>query len=86
MKFFISDTSYEGAEIVAEIPFTSKRYPSYYHSFAITKDKIVFIESPLRLDLLKLATSSITKKSFSDAMSWDGSMKVYMNSNQIIIF
>lgn len=78
MNFLMPETSYEGAEIVAEIPFTYKRYPCYYHSFAITKDKLIFIESPLRLDLLKLATLSITKKSFLSAMSWDSSIKVYL--------
>ncbi|XP_037029629.1 beta,beta-carotene 9',10'-oxygenase-like isoform X2 [Bradysia coprophila] len=73
--FGSKETSYEGAEIVAEIPFTYKRYPSYYHSFAITKDKLIFIEAPLRLDMLRLATMGITKKPFSSAMSWNTSIK-----------
>ncbi|KAJ6616396.1 Beta,beta-carotene 15,15'-dioxygenase, partial [Pseudolycoriella hygida] len=70
-----NETSYDGAQIVAEIPFTSKRYPSYYHSFAITKSKIVFIESPLKLDLLKLTTSALFKKALSHSMTWDHSAK-----------
>ncbi|CAG7834109.1 unnamed protein product, partial [Allacma fusca] len=73
--FGSKDTSYEGAEIVCEIPFASYRRPAYYHSFGVTKDKVIFIESPLRLDVLKLATAAFTKISFAQAMSWDPSLK-----------
>jgi carotenoid cleavage dioxygenase-like enzyme len=73
--FGSKDTSYEGAKIVAEIPFTTKRHPAYYHSFGITKDYIVFIESPLKLDILKLATSALTNISFHKAMTWDANLK-----------
>ncbi|KAJ6633290.1 Retinoid isomerohydrolase, partial [Pseudolycoriella hygida] len=70
-----NETNYKGAKIVAEIPFTSKRYPSYYHSFGITKDKMVFIEFPMRMDLLKLATSPFTHTAIFDALRWNSTEK-----------
>ncbi|CAG7733022.1 unnamed protein product, partial [Allacma fusca] len=36
--FGSSDTCYSQAQIVAEIPVSTRMFPSYYHSFGITKD------------------------------------------------
>ncbi|CAG7823459.1 unnamed protein product [Allacma fusca] len=64
------DTCFKQAEIIAEIPVTNARYPSYYHSFEITKDKLIFIESPSRLELLKTFKTFWTNQSLDSTIVW----------------
>ena len=40
----------ENAEIIASIPCRHKSSPSYYHSFGLTEDYIIFVEQPLYVD------------------------------------
>uniref|UniRef100_A0A8C9W726 Beta-carotene oxygenase 1, like n=1 Tax=Scleropages formosus TaxID=113540 RepID=A0A8C9W726_SCLFO len=42
---------------VCSIPCRSKYYPSYFHSFGLTENFIIFVEQPFKLDILKLATA-----------------------------
>ncbi|CAH1249331.1 BCO2 [Branchiostoma lanceolatum] len=51
--------SLEKAEILYKIPATYPRSPSYYHSFGITDNYIVFVEQPLTMNLLRLFTARI---------------------------
>ncbi|XP_078726078.1 carotenoid-cleaving dioxygenase, mitochondrial-like isoform X2 [Lampetra fluviatilis] len=44
----------EGATIVASIPASSRLKPSYYHSFGMTENYIVFLEMPLCMDMVRL--------------------------------
>uniref|UniRef100_A0A8C9TZ48 Beta-carotene oxygenase 1, like n=1 Tax=Scleropages formosus TaxID=113540 RepID=A0A8C9TZ48_SCLFO len=45
------------AHEVCSIPCRSKYYPSYFHSFGLTENFIIFVEQPFKLDILKLATA-----------------------------
>lgn len=40
----------ENATVVGSIPARHKSSPSYYHSFGMTQDFIVFVEQPLYVD------------------------------------
>ncbi|XP_053126352.1 beta,beta-carotene 15,15'-dioxygenase [Hemicordylus capensis] len=46
-------------EVMCSIPSRSLLHPSYYHSFGISENYILFIEQPFKLDILKLATAYI---------------------------
>ncbi|KAG7282268.1 hypothetical protein CRUP_033795 [Coryphaenoides rupestris] len=59
----------EGATIVCSIPSTDKTKPSYYHSFAMSKNYVVFIEQPIKMNLLKIVTGRLTGKSISESVS-----------------
>ena len=37
----------ENAEIVASIPARHKHSPSYFHSFGMSEDFVIFVEQPL---------------------------------------
>ncbi|CAG7724263.1 unnamed protein product [Allacma fusca] len=68
-------TCFNQAKIIAEIPVTNTRFPSYYHSFGITKDKLIFIESPWRLDLLKTFKTFWTNQSLDSTIVWKPILK-----------
>lgn len=38
----------------------------------MSENYIVFIEQPIKMDLLKIVTGKLTGKSISDGMFWDG--------------
>ncbi|XP_053307679.1 carotenoid-cleaving dioxygenase, mitochondrial [Spea bombifrons] len=61
----------EGAQVVCSIEPEDKMKPSYYHSFAMTENYVVFLELPLKLNIMKILTSQIKGKAFSDSMSWE---------------
>nr|XP_015807564.2 beta-carotene oxygenase 2b [Nothobranchius furzeri] len=61
----------EGTTILCSIPSMEKTKPSYYHSFAMSENYVVFIEQPIKMDLLKIATCKLTRKSIKDGISWD---------------
>ncbi|XP_066569909.1 beta,beta-carotene 15,15'-dioxygenase [Amia ocellicauda] len=44
-------------EVICSVPCRSLLSPSYYHSFGITDNYIIFLEQPLKLDILKMATA-----------------------------
>ncbi|KAI7813591.1 beta-carotene 15, partial [Triplophysa rosa] len=60
-----------GAEILCSIPASDPRKPSYYHSFAMSENYIVFIEQPIKLELLKFMLYRVAGKSFHKVMSWN---------------
>ncbi|XP_053556642.1 beta,beta-carotene 15,15'-dioxygenase isoform X2 [Bombina bombina] len=45
------------AEVICSIPAHRLLNPSYYHSFGVTENYFIFVEQPLKLDILKLATA-----------------------------
>ncbi|CAL8336091.1 unnamed protein product [Boreogadus saida] len=61
----------EGATVVCSIPSTDKTKPSYYHSFAMSKNYVVFIEQPIKINLLKVVTGKLTGKGISDSVYWE---------------
>jgi hypothetical protein len=55
----------------------STLYPSYYHSFAITDSKLVFMEMPLKMNLFKMFTTAyFSGRSYANAMEWNNDLKV----------
>ncbi|TSL68245.1 Beta,beta-carotene 15,15'-dioxygenase [Bagarius yarrelli] len=42
---------------ICSIPFRSKLYPSYFHSFGMTENYIIFVEQPFKLDIIRLITA-----------------------------
>uniref|UniRef100_A0A3Q1CEK9 Beta-carotene oxygenase 2b n=1 Tax=Amphiprion ocellaris TaxID=80972 RepID=A0A3Q1CEK9_AMPOC len=61
----------EGATVLCSIPSVDKTKPSYYHSFAMSENYVVFIEQPIKMNLLKIVTGKLTGKSIRDGFSWD---------------
>lgn len=60
-----------GAQVLCSIASTEKMKPSYYHSFGMTENYIIFVEQPLKMKLWKIITSKIRGKAFADGMSWE---------------
>ncbi|KAG7259623.1 hypothetical protein CRUP_024553, partial [Coryphaenoides rupestris] len=44
-------------EVLSSVPCRSLLSPSYYHSFGMTENYFVFVEQPLKLDIVKMATA-----------------------------
>ncbi|XP_008306930.1 beta-carotene oxygenase 2b [Cynoglossus semilaevis] len=65
------DETLEGAKVLCSIPAVDKRKPSYYHSFAMSENYVVFIEQPIKMDLLKIVTGKLRGKSISECCYWD---------------
>ncbi|XP_051842926.1 carotenoid-cleaving dioxygenase, mitochondrial [Antechinus flavipes] len=65
------DETLHGARVICSIPFDQKMKPSYYHSFGMTKNYVIFIEQPLKMNLWKIITSKIRGKAISDGISWE---------------
>ncbi|XP_051787766.1 beta-carotene oxygenase 2b isoform X7 [Erpetoichthys calabaricus] len=61
----------EGSRIVCSIPSKENMKPSYYHSFGMTENFIVFIEQPIKLNLLKMLTSKIQGKGLFEGITWE---------------
>lgn len=69
-KVNLGDTIH-GAQVICSIASTESFKPSYYHSFGMTKNYIIFIEQPLKMNLWKMITSKIRGKAFSDGIIWE---------------
>ncbi|CAJ1065991.1 beta%2Cbeta-carotene 9',10'-oxygenase-like [Xyrichtys novacula] len=69
------DDTLEGATVLCSIPSEDKTKPSYYHSFAMSENYVVFIEQPIKMDLLKIVTGKLRTKSISDGIYWDPKRK-----------
>ncbi|XP_075892014.1 beta-carotene oxygenase 2b [Nelusetta ayraudi] len=65
-----ADDTLEGSKVLCSIPSGDKSKPSYYHSFAMTENYIVFIEQPIKMDLFKIVTGKLRGKSISDGFEW----------------
>ncbi|XP_061072522.1 carotenoid-cleaving dioxygenase, mitochondrial-like [Conger conger] len=61
----------EGAKVICTIPALDKAKPSYYHSFAMSENYVVFIEQPIKMDLKKIILGRLTGKDISKAVFWD---------------
>lgn len=58
------------AVILTTISSSWKTSMSYYHSFGMSENYIVFIEQPLVVSAVKLATSQVKGHSMRDCMNW----------------
>ncbi|XP_077994872.1 beta,beta-carotene 15,15'-dioxygenase-like [Glandiceps talaboti] len=57
--------------VLGSIPIRYPLYPSYYHSFNISENYVIFLEQPLFLNVLKLAVSNITGTALKDVLQYD---------------
>ncbi|XP_043996563.1 beta,beta-carotene 9',10'-oxygenase [Gambusia affinis] len=69
-KTEIKDTL-QGAKVLCSIVPANKSHPSYYHSFAMSENYVVFIEQPIKMDLLKIVTCKIRGKALNQGIYWD---------------
>ncbi|KAM6044866.1 carotenoid-cleaving dioxygenase, mitochondrial isoform 1-T1 [Theristicus caerulescens] len=65
-----SDTL-EGAKVLCSIAPMDKTKPSYYHSFGMSENYIIFIEQPIKLNILQIITSKLRGKAISEGISWE---------------
>ncbi|KAB5522491.1 hypothetical protein PHYPO_G00160090 [Pangasianodon hypophthalmus] len=65
------DETLHGANVLCSISPAEKNKPSYYHSFAMSENYVVFIEQPIKMDLLKIVTSRMRGKGINDCIYWD---------------
>ncbi|XP_032925240.1 beta,beta-carotene 15,15'-dioxygenase isoform X1 [Catharus ustulatus] len=66
-------------EVVCSIPSRSLLHPSYYHSFGITENYIIFIEQPFRLDIVKMATAYIRGVSWASCLAYNKDDKTWFH-------
>ncbi|XP_062844401.1 carotenoid-cleaving dioxygenase, mitochondrial [Trichomycterus rosablanca] len=65
------DDTLQGAKVLCSITPGDKTRPSYYHSFAMSENFVVFIEQPIKMDLFKIVTCKIRGKGISEGIYWD---------------
>lgn len=56
---------------ICSIPFRSTLFPSYFHSFGMTENYIVFVEQPFKLDMVRLATAYVRGVSWGNCLKFD---------------
>ncbi|KAK8759390.1 hypothetical protein V5799_002979 [Amblyomma americanum] len=66
----------ESARVMAEVPMSSRLYPSYIHSFAITENWLVLLEQSLIINLPRLLLSKpMGAQGFVSCMKFDPERK-----------
>ncbi|NXW03305.1 BCDO1 dioxygenase, partial [Fregetta grallaria] len=65
--------------LVCSIPSSSLLHPSYYHSFGITENYIVFIEQPFKLDIVKMATAYIRGVNWASCLAYHKEDKTWFH-------
>ncbi|XP_062816869.1 carotenoid-cleaving dioxygenase, mitochondrial isoform X2 [Anolis carolinensis] len=65
------DSSLQGAKVVCSIQPEDRMKPSYYHSFGMSQNYVIFIEQPLKMTLWKFLTARILGRSYLDGISWE---------------
>ncbi|XP_008274518.1 beta,beta-carotene 15,15'-dioxygenase [Stegastes partitus] len=68
----------KSVEIICTVPCRSLLTPSYYHSFGLTDNYIIFIEQPFKLDILKMATA------YMRGVNWASCLKFCPDENTLI--
>lgn len=56
---------------ICSIPFRSKLYPSYYHSFGMTENYIIFVEQAFKLDIMGLAMAYFRGHTWGKCLNYD---------------
>lgn len=51
--------------------------PSYYHSFGLSQQHVVFLEQPFKLDILRLATAYVRGVNWASCLTFHGEDKVW---------
>jgi hypothetical protein len=68
--------------VLATGPSSWKVNYSYYHSFGMSENYLVFIEQPLIVNSMKLITSQIKGKCMHDCMTWSPEEQVVYRCSQ----
>uniref|UniRef100_A0AAR2JVF1 Beta-carotene oxygenase 1, like n=1 Tax=Pygocentrus nattereri TaxID=42514 RepID=A0AAR2JVF1_PYGNA len=58
-------------EQVCSIPARSNLYPSYFHSFGMTENYIIFVEQAFKLDIIRLATAYFRGETWGRCLNYD---------------
>ncbi|XP_061608833.1 carotenoid-cleaving dioxygenase, mitochondrial-like isoform X2 [Phyllopteryx taeniolatus] len=74
-----AEDTLQGAKILCSIAPANKFHPSYYHSFAMSENYVVFIEQPSKIDLMKIVTCKMRGKAFRDAIYWDPKLETILH-------
>ncbi|KAM6969814.1 carotenoid-cleaving dioxygenase, mitochondrial-like [Aplochiton taeniatus] len=69
----------QGAKVLCSLVPADKSHPSYYHSFAMSENYVVFIEQPIKMDLLKIVTSKLRGKGISGCIYWDPELETVLH-------
>ncbi|KAM9835981.1 beta,beta-carotene 15,15'-dioxygenase [Aulostomus maculatus] len=56
---------------ICSIPVRSTLFPSYFHSFGMTENFIVFVEQPFKLDIVRLATAYFRGVNWGSCLKFD---------------
>lgn len=57
-------------KVLGSLTSHSRLSPSYYHSFGVTENYIVFLEQPFKLDILKMSTAYIRGVNWASCLSF----------------
>ncbi|XP_036442999.1 beta,beta-carotene 15,15'-dioxygenase [Colossoma macropomum] len=68
----------KNVETICTLPCRSLLTPSYYHSFGMTENYFIFIEQPLKLDILKMATAYLR------GVNWASCLKFHPEDETLI--
>ncbi|XP_020848373.1 beta,beta-carotene 15,15'-dioxygenase [Phascolarctos cinereus] len=66
-------------EVICSIPSRSLLNPSYYHSFGVTENYIIFLEQPFKMDILKMATAYVRGTSWASCITFHEEDKTYIH-------
>uniref|UniRef100_A0A3P9QG63 Beta-carotene oxygenase 1, like n=1 Tax=Poecilia reticulata TaxID=8081 RepID=A0A3P9QG63_POERE len=69
--FKVPANASESSKVLTTIPFRSALYPSYFHSFGMTENYIVFVEQSFKLDIVKLATAYFRGVNWGSCLKFD---------------
>ncbi|XP_074832820.1 carotenoid-cleaving dioxygenase, mitochondrial [Carettochelys insculpta] len=71
------DNTLQGAKVLCSIAPAEKLKPSYYHSFGMSENYVIFIEQPIKMDLRKIMTSMLLGKPIADGINWEPQYKTH---------
>nr|XP_060644458.1 beta,beta-carotene 15,15'-dioxygenase [Anolis sagrei ordinatus] len=66
-------------EVLCAIPSRSLLHPSYYHSFGMSENYIIFVEQPFKLDILKMATAYIRGVNWASCLTFHKDDKTWIH-------
>ena len=69
-------TPLEGTSVLAHIPSRWKVCHGYSHSFAMSGNYVIYLEQPLAVNVMKLATSHIRHSTFNKSLEYYENEKV----------
>ncbi|XP_030612869.1 beta,beta-carotene 15,15'-dioxygenase [Archocentrus centrarchus] len=68
----------KNVQVICSVPCRSLLMPSYYHSFGMTDNYMIFVELPFKLDILKMTTA------YMRGVSWASCLKFCPEENTLI--